>query len=198
MLSAFRTSYCLNFQGSPAQNWQSLKMGVVRCSRPSVVVNYTWRTISEKVHLLQLRSIHIILKYYYFSYFIRIKVYTQKVCNLVHFFHCSTSRENCYTDCTPKKDRKCTYNVTWRCIRLTIVAMEKRLCINPLNAELNPICHLLALLGAHHILHVSRLRVKYSECMSVAVIIQHEKRMRWVILSSVSYLAVPHFFRITS
>jgi len=32
--------------------------------------------------------------------------------------------------------------------------------INPLNAELNPICHLLALLGAHHILHVSRTRVK--------------------------------------
>jgi len=30
--------------------------------------------------------------------------------------------------------------------------------INPLNAELNPICHLLALL-AHHILHVSRIRV---------------------------------------
>ena len=31
---------------------------------------------------------------------------------------------------------------------------------NPSNAELNPICHLLALLGAHHILHVSRIRVK--------------------------------------
>ena len=30
----------------------------------------------------------------------------------------------------------------------------------PLNAELNPICHLLALLGAHHILHISGLRVK--------------------------------------
>jgi hypothetical protein len=30
---------------------------------------------------------------------------------------------------------------------------------NPLNAKLNPICHLLALLGAHHILHVSRVRV---------------------------------------
>ena len=27
---------------------------------------------------------------------------------------------------------------------------------NTLNAELNPICHLLALFGAHHILHVSR------------------------------------------
>jgi transposase len=32
--------------------------------------------------------------------------------------------------------------------------------LNPLNAELNPICHLLALLGAHHIFHVSGLRVK--------------------------------------
>ena len=31
--------------------------------------------------------------------------------------------------------------------------------INPLNAELNPICHLLALLEAHHIFHVSGLRV---------------------------------------
>jgi hypothetical protein len=32
--------------------------------------------------------------------------------------------------------------------------------INPLNAELYPIWYLLALLGAHHILHVSRIRVK--------------------------------------
>ena len=33
------------------------------------------------------------------------------------------------------------------------------LAFNPLNAELNPICHLLALLACH-ILHVSRIRVK--------------------------------------
>jgi hypothetical protein len=33
---------------------------------------------------------------------------------------------------------------------------------NPLNTELNPICHLLALLGAHHILHVSRIRVNFN------------------------------------
>jgi hypothetical protein len=31
--------------------------------------------------------------------------------------------------------------------------------INPLNTKLNPICHLLALFGAHHILHLSRIRV---------------------------------------
>jgi len=32
--------------------------------------------------------------------------------------------------------------------------------LNSLNAELNSICHLLVLLGAHCILHVSRIRVK--------------------------------------
>ena len=31
--------------------------------------------------------------------------------------------------------------------------------VNPLNAELNPIRHLLASVGAHHILHVSTVRV---------------------------------------
>ena len=32
--------------------------------------------------------------------------------------------------------------------------------INPLKPELNPICYLMSLLGAHHFLHVSRIRVK--------------------------------------
>jgi len=36
----------------------------------------------------------------------------------------------------------------------------RRTEINPLNPELNPICYLLALLGAHYFLHVSRIRVK--------------------------------------
>jgi len=39
--------------------------------------------------------------------------------------------------------------------------------VNPLNPELNHICHLLALLGAHHILHVSMIRVKFDLHMSV-------------------------------
>jgi hypothetical protein len=39
--------------------------------------------------------------------------------------------------------------------------------LNPLNAELNPICHLLALLGAHHILHVSKIRVNVCVCTTV-------------------------------
>jgi hypothetical protein len=35
------------------------------------------------------------------------------------------------------------------------MGMACELAFNPLNTQLNPICHLLALLEAHHILHVS-------------------------------------------
>ena len=41
-------------------------------------------------------------------------------------------------------------------------------CIfNPSNAQLNPICHLLALLGAHHIFHVRGLRVNVQQVSSL-------------------------------
>ena len=39
-------------------------------------------------------------------------------------------------------------------------ASEDNLTFNPLIPELNPICYLLALLGAYHFLRVSRIRVK--------------------------------------
>ena len=39
-------------------------------------------------------------------------------------------------------------------------SISLHITVNPLKAELNPICHLLALLGVHHFLHVSRIRVK--------------------------------------
>jgi len=39
------------------------------------------------------------------------------------------------------------------------VKLDSQHHINPLNAKLNPICHLLTLLGAHHILHVSGVKV---------------------------------------
>ena len=44
---------------------------------------------------------------------------------------------------------------------LLYVILQSAIQINyPLNFELNPICHLLALLGAHLIFHVTRIRVK--------------------------------------
>jgi hypothetical protein len=51
--------------------------------------------------------------------------------------------------------------------------------LNPLNAQLNPICHLLALLGAHHILHVSRIRVNDLYCSPNIVQMIKWRRMRW-------------------
>jgi len=44
------------------------------------------------------------------------------------------------------------------CYQISVVSM----CFNTVNAELNPTCHLLALLGAHHILHVSGIKVNCS------------------------------------
>ena len=40
-----------------------------------------------------------------------------------------------------------------------VLGSIQSITLNPLNAELNPICYLLALL-AHHFLHVSRIIVK--------------------------------------
>ena len=53
--------------------------------------------------------------------------------------------------------------VLWRESRIEFILFslvcKSRIQFNPLNAELNPICHLLALLGGPTIVIVSRLRV---------------------------------------
>jgi hypothetical protein len=54
-------------------------------------------------------------------------------------------------------------NNRWIYVSTRTCVWTGRFLINPLNTELNPICHLLASLGAHHILHVSRIRVKHNE-----------------------------------
>jgi hypothetical protein len=43
--------------------------------------------------------------------------------------------------------------------RINLVKKLRVPVLNPLYTELKPICHLLALLGAQHILHISRIRV---------------------------------------
>jgi hypothetical protein len=50
------------------------------------------------------------------------------------------------------------FKLKWATYLVTTL-LQKVNGFDPLNAKLNPICHLLALLGAHHILHVSRIRV---------------------------------------
>jgi len=61
---------------------------------------------------------------------------------------------------TKRINMLCGQNVEFVSVKLVVHIVTTGICmINPLNAELNPICHLLALLGAHHILHISRIRV---------------------------------------
>ena len=45
-------------------------------------------------------------------------------------------------------------------LMMSDITLETCWAFNPLKPELNPICYLLALLGAHYFLHVSRIRVK--------------------------------------
>ena len=51
---------------------------------------------------------------------------------------------------------------------------DRQFQFNPLNAELNPICHVLALLEPHHILHFSRIKVNES---GIQKITQTEKNI---------------------
>ena len=51
------------------------------------------------------------------------------------------------------------------------------MCLTLLNAELNPICYLLALLGPHHILHVSRIRINKILKMNNEYFSKQEQRM---------------------
>ena len=57
------------------------------------------------------------------------------------------------SDCTHRFVRSYSF---WMPLQKSSFAMV----FNPLSPELNPICYLLAFLGAHHFLHVSRIRVR--------------------------------------
>jgi len=60
--------------------------------------------------------------------------------------------------------------VLYYCHRLsTQLQLNISYRINPLDTELNPICHLLALLGTHPIFHISRIRVKITSSPSVTI-----------------------------
>ena len=79
-----------------------------------------------------------------------------------HFFNNSkTNEDNAtrfeqeYVRCV-RNEEECVCSV---CLFRCNIFIGFRI-INPLNAELNPICCFLALLGAHHFLYVSRIKVK--------------------------------------
>jgi phosphatidylserine synthase len=68
---------------------------------------------------------------------------------------------------------------------------------NPLNAKLNPICHLLALAGAHHFVHVSRIRVKKIEHEKYDLYYNLRLLFAFILLCiffAKSYQVCPHFY----
>jgi hypothetical protein len=76
--------------------------------------------------------------------------------------HCVTLAGYCYAVRHGIKVRLVTpYRVSHN-VTVLRDAVRLQVCthLNPLNPELNPICYLLALLGAHHFLHLSKIRVK--------------------------------------
>jgi hypothetical protein len=67
------------------------------------------------------------------------------------------------------------------------------MCFNTLKAELNPICHLPALLGAHSIFHVSRKRVKPT--VNVLFLKSRVPLLKWEMSSSSKPSNVRHLKR---
>jgi len=66
-------------------------------------------------------------------------------------------KKSCGPGCEKKKGKE----AIWLCSMFFLpINGNTKMVINPLKPELNPICYLLALLGVHHFLHVSRIRVK--------------------------------------
>ena len=69
----------------------------------------------------------------------------------------------CLSVCTERLGSQWTnvYEIWYLNIsQISVVKIDVSVTFNPLNPELNPICYLLALLGAHHFLQVSRISVK--------------------------------------
>jgi len=79
--------------------------------------------------------------------------------------------------------RRCSWLLVW----------PSYLCLlylKPLNAELNLICYLLALLGAHPILHVSKIRVKTS---SFTCKVSRGAKWRSSSYAKIAFRSVPPF-----
>jgi len=85
------------------------------------------------------------------------------------------------------EDHKMGYSQHWGFTRnsgYTYVKRQQRKCTYKCNIEER--LH-------KHCCH-GKASIAYSECMSVALIIQHAEHMHCIILSSVAHLAVPCFF----
>ena len=77
---------------------------------------------------------------------------------------CAKTRFSYYAAFISSSTNNIFCNVQFHNLRRVLINIQKKvlaaLFYSTLDAELNPVCHLLALLGGEHILHVFRIRVK--------------------------------------
>jgi len=87
-------------------------------------------------------------------------------CYLPRPSHCSWFEHPIDSYMVSSTDNKAPHYVVFstplspRPSQVQMYSSASKISVNPLKPELNPICYLLALLGAHHFLHVNRIRVK--------------------------------------
>jgi len=88
--------------------------------------------------------------------------YVLRFCNTIDGYKCFERTCCCQLHDSAAKLCYVTSKKTQRhCFSFFKLNSYNSASLNPLNAELNPICYLLALLGAHHFLHVSRIKVNH-------------------------------------
>ena len=91
---------------------------------------------------------------------IRTSIFKQISRQITKTFSTDASAQLCTLNCKTSDlhflQRSFSYMVFISIVATTI----RKIAVNPLNPELNPIRYLLALLGAHHFPHVGRIRVK--------------------------------------
>ena len=68
--------------------------------------------------------------------------------------------------------------------------------INILNAKLKPICHFLALLGAHQILHVRKIRGNMINEADKSLDAERTNHQRLIVLANIFYTMAPNIFTI--
>jgi len=89
-------------------------------------------------------------------------VYKEQFCIASVFRRYTVLVQASYDHVLPQPEAKGNQHIYFPClpVEAALSIFNVRFLFNPSIAESNPICHLLTLLGVHHIFHVSGIRLR--------------------------------------